>query len=70
MPAREELSSLVDRTTVLVGRRSRSVARTSYRLFERCASGLNLIPEDRAREQRADVYAHRLFLIGADIAQR
>ena len=42
----------------------------SYQLFERCANFLSTIPRLRVRGRTSDVLEHRLFLIGADIAQR
>jgi hypothetical protein len=42
----------------------------SYQLFKRCAKGLGTMPSVFPCGRKADVLEHRLFLIGADIAQR
>jgi hypothetical protein len=58
------------RTIVLRPLRMPPVASNSYQLFERCARVLTTISRVIARGRIADVREHRLFLIGADIAQR
>jgi len=42
----------------------------SYQLFERCARVFGTILKSDNSSRMADALEHRLFLIGADIAQR
>src|SRR5664280_338890 len=51
------------RTNVLVSVWISTSCPNSHQLFKRCASHLNSIPIDRARERRAAACEHRLFLI-------
>src|SRR5215204_5076517 len=52
------------------GGQSRPLPAHTYQLFERCASILSTMSRVFPRARIADVSEHRLFLIGADIAQR
>ena len=58
------------RTTLLVSVGVSTSSPNSYQRFERSARGLSMISSVIARGRTADFIEHRLFLIGADIAQR
>jgi hypothetical protein len=64
------LAGAVHRTIVLVSSDHADLPSDSYRLFPRCAGVLSPMSSVFARGLIADVFEHRLFLIGADIAQR
>jgi hypothetical protein len=58
------------RTTVLVTLNDADLPSDSYQLFKRYAKVFEPLSSVFARGSIADVCKHRLFLIGADIAQR
>ena len=57
-------------TTVLVYVEDLGFTSNSYQLFKRWARSRSTMSSLFARGRIADVLEHRLFLIGADIAQR